>query len=106
MLPVFVQSIGKTNRTKGSNFNTKGDKTMARCEDYPCCGHENGCCPDFDESGKQLNMKCTCGATVPIDSHYSICDACLNQMDAEEGIFDCEYEDYDEWSEDWNNPPW
>ncbi len=50
---------------------------MARCEDYPCCGHEDGCCPDFDESGKQLNMKCTCGATVAIDSHSSLCDNCL-----------------------------
>ncbi len=26
------------------------------CEDFPCCGHEPGCCPDFDESGRQLNM--------------------------------------------------
>ena len=49
------------------------------CEDFPCCGHELGCCPDFDEeTGRQLNMKCTCGATVPINSRYSICEGCLN----------------------------
>ena len=29
------------------------------CEDYPCCGHEAGCCPDFDQSGRQLNMRCS-----------------------------------------------
>jgi len=51
---------------------------MARCEDYPCCGHELGCCPDFDENGKQLNMRCVCGATIPIDSRSSLCDSCLH----------------------------
>jgi hypothetical protein len=58
---------------------------MARCEDWPCCGHEAGCCPDFDESGKQLNMKCTCGATVPLGSRYSICEACMALGDDEDG---------------------
>jgi hypothetical protein len=51
---------------------------MARCEDFPCCGHESGCCPDFDE-GKQLNMKCVCGATVPLSSRYSLCERCLDR---------------------------
>ena len=53
---------------------------MPRCEDFPCCGHELGCCPDFDESGRQLNMKCTCGATVPLTSRYSICEGCMQRM--------------------------
>lgn len=58
---------------------------MPRCEDFPCCGHEPGCCPDFDpESGRQLNMKCTCGATLPINSRYSICDGCLNRPDPDD----------------------
>lgn len=53
---------------------------MAYCEDFPCCGHELGCCPDYDpETGKQLNMVCTCGAKLPIDRPYSICDGCLNR---------------------------
>lgn len=56
---------------------------MARCEDFPCCGHERGCCPDFDESGKQLNMKCVCGATLPINNRYSVCDTCLMRGDSE-----------------------
>jgi hypothetical protein len=63
---------------------------MTRCEDFPCCGHELGCCPDFDKSGQQLNMKCTCGATVPLTSRYSICEGCMNRMNEEEGY------DYDE----------
>jgi len=57
---------------------------MARCEDFPCCGHELGCCPDFDESGRQLNMVCTCGAKLPLTSRYSICDGCLDRMNREE----------------------
>jgi hypothetical protein len=63
---------------------------MARCEDFPCCGHEPGCCPDYDESGRQLNMKCTCGATLPINSRYSICDGCLSRPDPNDP-----YDDYD-----------
>ena len=54
---------------------------MAKCEDHPCCGHEAGCCPDYDEAGNQLNMKCTCGATLPLNNRYSICDSCLNRGD-------------------------
>jgi len=63
---------------------------MARCEDFPCCGHELGCCPDYDESGKQLNMVCVCGAKLPITNRFSICNACLRDPDGE----DC-YEDSD-----------
>jgi len=51
------------------------------CEDFPCCGHEAGCCPDYDEGGKQLNMKCVCGATVPLNSRSSLCPSCLAQDD-------------------------
>lgn len=49
------------------------------CEDYPCCGHEAGCCPDFDANGRQINMRCVCGAVVPLDSPYSLCAYCLSQ---------------------------
>jgi hypothetical protein len=57
---------------------------MARCEDFPCCGHELGCCPDFDESGRQLNMVCTCGAKLPITSRFSICEGCLERSRRED----------------------
>lgn len=58
---------------------------MARCEDFPACGHESGCCPDYDsETGRQLNMVCVCGAKLPITSRFSICNGCMNR-DANEG---------------------
>jgi hypothetical protein len=65
------------------------------CEDYPCCGHESGCCPDFDEDGKQINMKCTCGATVPLRSRFSICSDCMNRGSDEDGPRDYDMHDYD-----------
>lgn len=59
---------------------------MSYCEDFPACGHESGCCPDFDpDTGKQLNMRCTCGATVPIDSRFSVCDGCLGRSRRSQG---------------------
>lgn len=63
-----------------------------RCEDFPCCGHESGCCPDYDESGKQINMKCTCGAVLPINNRSSICDSCLSRPEPGE-YDDQEYDD-------------
>lgn len=50
---------------------------MARCEDYPCCNHERGCCPTF-VNGVQTDMVCTCGKRLPINNRSSICDSCLN----------------------------
>lgn len=52
---------------------------MAYCEDFPCCDHEAGCCPDF-ENGRQINMKCVCGATVPLGGP-SCCESCLRDPD-------------------------
>lgn len=52
----------------------------ARCEDFPCCGHELGCCPP---PGADY-MICTCGARVPLTSRYSICEGCLNRPDPDE----------------------
>ena len=48
---------------------------MARCEDYPCCGHEAGDCPDA--SGR---MKCIeCGKRLSKNAHSSICTKCLRR---------------------------
>lgn len=63
------------------------------CEDYPCCGHELGCCPDFDESGRQLNMVCVCGAKLPVDNRSSCCDSCLNAHDDD-------WYNHDDWEDD------
>ncbi len=69
---------------------------MGRCEDFPCCGHELGCCPDFDESGRQLNMICTCGAKVPLTSRYSICEGCLERGRMEDPDYGYDEPYYDE----------
>lgn len=55
------------------------ERTMSRCEDYPCCGHEPGCCPNYDENGRQTEMRCVCGASVPLSSRVSICESCLDR---------------------------
>lgn len=79
---------------------------MSRCEDWPCCGHEAGCCPDYDESGQQLNMKCVCGAAVPLGSRFSICESCLNTPDPQDipEYPDHYYEDREYIFEDYQGP--
>ncbi len=59
------------------------------CEDYPCCGHD--VCPDFDEFGKQANMRCVCGAKVPLHSRSSLCRGCLAQVIAGDDYRDSFY---------------
>lgn len=76
---------------------------MARCEDYPCCGHEAGCCPDYDESGTQLNMRCVCGAVVPLSSHSSLCSSCLRRGD-DEGGYDPDWDDGEQYGDDGDYP--
>jgi hypothetical protein len=73
-----------------------------RCEDFPACGHlgDNGPCPDFDpETGEQLDMKCTCGASVPLTSRVSLCKGCLHDPECP-GCSECDYEDYEEGEEE------
>lgn len=66
---------------------------MSRCEDWPCCGHEAGCCPSFDpETGEQLDMKCVCGASVPLHNSSSLCRSCLRE-DNDDDFFDGDYDD-------------
>lgn len=70
---------------------------MARCEDFPCCGHD--ICPDYDETGKQVNMRCTCGAVVPLGSRSSLCAGCLmvpDPGDDSEDFRDFDNRDYEE----------
>ena len=67
---------------------------MAHCEDFPCCGHELGCCPDYDpKTGEQLNMICVCGAKLPLTRRSSLCDYCL-RYDSD-GYYDPYPEDQD-----------
>lgn len=47
-----------------------------RCEDFPCCGHEAGDCPD-----SKGRMKCVeCGKRLPKNADSSICPRCLKSM--------------------------
>ncbi len=69
---------------------------MARCEDFPCCGHENGCCPDYDKGGNQLNMRCICGAILPLSSRHSICESCLGMDDSDDDDEEWDHEPSDE----------
>jgi hypothetical protein len=49
---------------------------MPRCEDFPCCGHESGDCPD-----SQGRMTCVeCGKKLAKNVSSSICVACLQRM--------------------------
>jgi len=49
---------------------------MARCEDFPCCGHEAGDCPD-----SHGRMKCVeCGKRLPRTATSSICVRCQRVM--------------------------
>lgn len=76
---------------------------MAYCEDFPCCGHEPGCCPDFDASGNQLNMRCVCGAVLPITSSVSLCDSCLMDHQTEDDDYEDEDDDYED--DDYDGQP-
>lgn len=51
---------------------------MARCEDFPCCGHEPGDCPDA--AGR---MKCVeCGKRLAKNAASSICPKCVKRLQA------------------------
>ncbi len=53
---------------------------MARCEDYPCCGHgptgDGGACPD--KSGRFPCVEC--GKKLPRNASSSICVKCQRSM--------------------------
>ena len=45
---------------------------MSRCIDYPCCGHEDGGCPNADGT-----FNCAqCGRKLPRKSMSAICPRC------------------------------
>lgn len=60
-----------------------------RCEDFPCCGHELGQCPNEDGS-----FNCVCGARLPKHSRSSLCETCLNTPGPEDDPRDFEEREY------------
>ena len=68
---------------------------MARCEDFPCCGHYdegtyNSWCPNEDGLFPCSN----CGAHLPLGRTSSLCANCFNHMmnDDSDGDYEPEYE--------------
>lgn len=61
---------------------------MARCEDFPCCGHETGDCPDRDRSGRETYRCVECRGRLPRTARSSICAKCqrkASQYEARHG---------------------
>ena len=67
-----------------------------RCEDFPCCGHEAGDCPD---SEGRFTCVGGCGKRLPKNARSSICAGCSRKrarsfrydgtgQDQEAGIYD------------------
>ena len=52
---------------------------MARCEDYPCCGHQAGDCPRIDSKGHERWTCVECSKELPRKAVSSICGKCLRQ---------------------------
>jgi hypothetical protein len=53
---------------------------MARCEDYPCCGHTSGDpCPErHPTTGRIIPRCCTCGKRLSSKARSSICAKCMS----------------------------
>lgn len=51
-----------------------------RCEDYPCCGHEPGDCPDRDKHGNETYRCAGCHGKLPPHSQSSLCPKCLQKV--------------------------
>jgi len=63
---------------------------MARCEDYPCCGHgpepygDGGGCPD-----SRGRFECVmCGKRMPRKATSAICDKCRRRPAGDPDDFD------------------
>lgn len=53
---------------------------MARCEDFPCCGHEAGDCPRIDKDGREVWRCVECGRDLPRGARSSICGPCQREL--------------------------
>ena len=50
------------------------------CEDYPCCGHEQGDCPTLDAQGRERWNCVECGKRLSLKALSSICSPCQRRM--------------------------
>ena len=58
----------------------KPPQNEGRCEDYPCCGHEVGGCPDRDKQGNETYRCASCGRRLPPMSPSSLCSKCIGRL--------------------------
>lgn len=70
---------------------------MPRCEDWPCCGHEPGECPDYDRKGNVIRKCAGCQARIPVNSRYSLCQGCMDRMDHERMMEENGYHETEGW---------
>jgi hypothetical protein len=49
-----------------------------RCEDYPCCGHDDGACPVRIGGGRILVWRCV-DCHDPVPPGFALCDACTSR---------------------------
>ena len=64
---------------------------MARCEDYPCCGHTSeDPCPERNAKGEIVPRCCFCDKKLPKGARSSICAGCQRRqaMSEHEGYGD------------------
>jgi hypothetical protein len=59
---------------------------MARCEDYPCCGHTDGDpCPALDARGRIIPTCCVCGKGLSRRARSSLCASCTRRTREDDG---------------------
>lgn len=77
------------------------DEFGGSCEDFPACGHSAGQCPQMWSTGQQAEILCVCGASLPPNSRFSICDSCLRQpMEGDDPYDSPFYDDRDYYDDD------
>lgn len=47
------------------------------CEDFPCCGHGPGECPQTDRNGRPVYRCVDCGRPLRRSATSSICERCM-----------------------------
>lgn len=50
-----------------------------RCEDFPCCGHEAGGCPQIDENGAERFHCARCSVLMAPKARSAVCEPCHSE---------------------------
>ena len=65
------------------------------CEDYPCCGHEAGGCPQIDENGAERFRCACCSVLMAPKARSAVCEPCHKRRRASDEDFEPYYDDED-----------